>query len=117
MRPLEPDKLKGYLHRKAEEQYKTAVASHAQRGLLAGTLQKMLDGETSSRYAVCKWLTGETSSSNIPGPLVFAMMDWLAPYKDNTAVSAKWTYSEDAEEEARRVLREALKDEGQMELI
>jgi hypothetical protein len=114
MRPLTPDKLKYFLQKKAEEKYEFGICSHKQRGLLAGMVEECLSGDRNGRYAVCAWLTGESSSSDIPDNYVLAMLDWLGPEK---GVDGRTLPNEYAIKEAQKVLIEALKEQGQQELF
>jgi hypothetical protein len=113
MRPLTPDKLKYFIEKKANDVYQFGICSDKQRGLLAGMVEECLSGDRNGRYAVCAWLTGESSSSDIPDNYVLAMLDWLSPEKSDSG----WIPSEFAIKEAQKVLIEALKEQGQQELF
>lgn len=112
-RPLSPEDLKEYLKAIAFSQYNAKTCTDKQRGLLAGMLEECLSGDKLGRRAVCEWLTGESSTYDIPDKIVLAMIDWLGPEK----AGGIWIPCDMAIKEAQRVLTQALKDQGQMELF
>jgi hypothetical protein len=112
-RPLSPEQLKQYIKTVAFSRYSNRTASDKQRGLMAGMLKECLSGDRKGRYAVCEWLTGEASSYDIPDSVILAMIDWLGPEKEG----ASWSPCDYAIKEAQKVLIQALKDQGQMELF
>lgn len=113
MKPLlSPQELKDAIKQRAETKYRDAFCTDPQRWLMVAMIDECLSGDRQARYAVCEWLTGEAHSGNIPDNYVLAMMDWLRIRKS----PAGHLPHINAVKEAQRVLTQALKDEGQMEL-
>ncbi len=106
-RPLEPQALKTLLARKVLE-YQGKEASPQFRGFVAGALSSCLNDDR-ERYAVTEYLTGQTSIKDISDEMVFAIRDWLGTGDGSEA-------SEDAQKEIKKVLRAALKEQGQTEM-
>lgn len=114
MRPLlSPQELKDALKQRAETKYRDAFCSDKQRYLMVAMVDECLSGDTKGRYAVCDWLTGNAHSGDIPDNYILAMLDWLKIKK----TPAGHLPGEAAIKEAQKVLTQALKDEGQMELF
>lgn len=106
-RPLEPQALKTMLAKKVL-QYQGKKASVEFRSFIAGALGSCLKDDR-ERYAVTEYLTGQTSIKDISDEMVFAFRDWLG-MGDGTEPS------EEADKEINKVLRAALKEQGQTEM-
>ena len=81
------------------------------RHIIAAALDAIFDGEKTKRYKLCKWLTGEASTKNIPDNYMYALQDWLIV----TAFDQPPT--KHAIAEAKSALAEVLKAAGQQELL
>ena len=82
-RPATPETVKGWIVRKAVG-YVNKAASQAQRGLVAGVLEKCFAGSTDSkqdRHFVQEYLTGHGSLGDAPDSYVLSLLDWLKPVK------------------------------------
>jgi len=89
----------------------TKVAPDRLRKAIAATLDTIFDGEKTKRYELCKWLTGKSSTKDIPDAYVHALSDWLG------VTDFSQPPHEHALTEARTALAEALKAAGQQELL
>lgn len=106
--PLSPDTLRSMLSTKANKEYSRSKGSEKQRNYVASLLGQCLDNDTNSRHAVLMYLTGSSSTKDMHGTLVPAMIDWLNPDE---------SYNPDPVscQEVQRVLTAALKEQGQAE--
>lgn len=111
-RPYEPDTLKAALAKKADTigEYD---ASDNQRNLLGALLSEYYQDDQ-KRHTVQLWLTGSSSTKDMDGAIVKAMLDWLKPSKDD---SGAYVISEMSKKELSRILTVALIDEGQEALL
>lgn len=107
VRPLEPQALKSFLAKKSLD-YMGKEASPNFRGFIAGVLGSCLKDDA-ERYAVTEYLTTHTSLKDVSDEMVYAFRDWLGTDEGNEA-------SDDAKQEVQKVLRAALKEQGQKEM-
>ncbi len=107
-RPLSPESLRSSLAVKADSKYPQAKGSEKQRNYVASLLGQCVDNDKNARHAILKYLTGSSSTKNVAGKLIPALIDWLNPDTDHNPdpISCK---------EAQRVLKAALKEQGQQE--
>jgi len=115
-RPFEPAYLKELIEKKAA-QHDGETMNDAQNSLMVGMLEAVFagDGDTSmKRHELCKYLTGYASTKKIPDNFKLSLLDWLKPVKDE---GGAYTPDGMAEKEAQKVIIEALKENGQQELI
>jgi hypothetical protein len=111
-RPYEPDTLRAALAKKAET-VGDYDASDRQRNLLGALLSEYFQDDN-KRHTVQLWLTGSSSTKDMSGAIVKAMLDWLKPSKDD---SGAYVIDDTAKTELSHVLTIALMDEGQEELL
>ena len=115
-RPLSPTHLKELIAAKA----KTHAGKHIspeQNSLLVGMLELCFAGDGDSeikRHTICKYLTDQASSKNIPANFKLALLDWLKPVKDDGGAYAP---DKMAQREAQAALTQAHLDNGQQTLI
>lgn len=111
-RPYESDTLKAALAKKADTigEYD---ASDRQRNLLGALLSEYFQDDN-KRHTVQLWLTGASSTKDMDGAIVKAMLDWLKPSKDD---SGAYVIDDTAKTELSHVLTIALMDEGQEALL
>jgi hypothetical protein len=115
-RPYAPDKLKERIEAEAKK-FASKIADGSQKGATENHRQVLAAGlgkiflDTTPRYELCKWLTGESSTKKMQAHYVFAMLAWLSvkSFEDEpTAFAMKEAISAHAE---------ALKASGQQSLI
>jgi hypothetical protein len=113
-RPYDPDTLRAALAKKADTigEYN---ASDKQRNLLGALLSEYFQDDQ-KRHIVQLWLTGSSSTKDMNGAIVKAMLDWLSPEKASDG-SGAYYISETSERELSHVLTSALIDEGQEQLL
>jgi recombination protein RecT len=88
--------------------YEGKEASADFRGFIASVLGSIFKTKK-ERYAVTEYITGVASIKDVPGPMVFVLRDWLMIDDDNQP-------HKNAKAEAQLILRQALKDQGQLEM-
>ena len=118
LRPLPAEKVREFIHLRAEKKYANATASPEQRGLLRHALELCFAGDPDvehKRHTVTFYLAGRESTANIPASYVQAMLAWLDPQK-STDGSGEYAISPDAAREAHACYTAALIAEGQMSL-
>lgn len=112
-RPLEPDKLREFLHRKeqqAPDGTRGQPASEKQARLVARIFTEAFSGapDATERYHIAlKWLWGVGSASSLSKSQASATLDWLL---DST--KEEYTLHEHAPAEAEAVYHRALRDQG-----
>lgn len=106
-RPLEPVQLRSMLAKKVLE-YQGKEASVKFRSFIAGAIGSCLKDDR-ERYAVTEYLTGKTSIKDVSDEMVFAFRDWLGMGEGSEP-------SDEANQEIQKVLRAALKEQGQTEM-
>ena len=111
-RPYEPDTLRAALATRAKT-IGDYDATDRQRNLLAALLSEYYQDDQ-KRHTVQLWLTGASSTKDMDGAIVKAMLDWLKPTKDD---SGAYVIDDTAKTELSHVLTIALMDEGQEELL
>ena len=87
------------------------IASDRLRKAIASALDATFDGDKTKRYELCKWLTKEASTKNIPDAYIWALSDWLGVTDFDQPPHVE------ALTEAHTALGEALKAAGQQELL
>ena len=112
IRPYEPDTLRAALAKKVEI-IGNYDASDQQRNLLGALLSEYFQDDN-KRHTVQLWLTGSSSTKDMGGAIVKAMLDWLKPSKDD---SNAYVIDEMARKELSHILTIALMDEGQAALL
>lgn len=110
-RPYDAETLRAALLKKAET-IGMYDASDAQRNLLGALLNEYFQDDQ-KRHTIQLWLTGASSTKDMGGPVVKAMLDWLKPTKDD---SGAYVIDDTAKTELSHVLTVALMDEGQLGL-
>lgn len=120
-RPLKPAQLKEVMEYNASKKA-GAMASPGQKpsqkqvGLLAGKLEEALGANQDAqvnRYTFTQWLTGERSLTKLGVAWIATLLEWLLGDKDETN---DYPFKAHAVEEANKVLRQAMLDQGQQEL-
>lgn len=118
-RPVEPNMLKKGLDTRAKEHIaKDSKAPAALRQQLAINLSTLFKEQGNSadqkkaRYFFTNFIFGEKSCNDLAANEVHALWDWIDIKEDN----GDWIPNMDAMEEANLVYRQALKDEGQLDL-
>jgi len=116
-RPLDPDNVKAFLHKKTENDDGTEITT-AQIGLVASKLEECFapdDDASGKRLTVLHWLWEVESSQELTKAQAKATLDWLLKgEKDDTG---DYPLHQDACEEAKRIYRQALKAAGQQEMV
>ena len=107
-----PDQLKAALAKRADTIGEYS-ATDPQRNLLGALLSEYYQDDQ-KRHTVQLWLTGSSSTKDMDGAIVKAMLDWLKPTKDD---SGAYVIDDTAKTELSHVLTIALMDEGQEELL
>jgi hypothetical protein len=87
------------------------IAPDRLRKAIASALDATFDGDKTKRYELCKWLTKEASTKNIPDAYIWALSDWLGVTDFDQPPHVE------ALTEAHTALGEALKAAGQQELL
>lgn len=113
VRPYAPDEVRIRLESRA--------AQHSQAGKLPSDKQIQLTamlmrdelGDDQKRHIVTRYLTGHESLKDC-GSMVIALLDWLKPNQDS---GGAYTVDSMAGKELRAVYTEALKAQGQAELL
>ena len=119
-RPLEPDRLKGFIALKiaqASEDRRTTTITEGHVKSIVDKLQACFAGQTDAdlkRHSVTGWLIGKESVKDFVEAEYFALLDWLVP-KEHREYGT-WDLHPAAYAEAAAILKEALKDAGQEEL-
>ena len=111
-RPYDPDTLRAALTTRAKT-IGDYDASDKQRNLLGAVLSEYFQDDQ-KRHTVQLWLTGSSSTKDMDGAIVKAMLDWLKPSKDD---SGAYVIDEMAKKELSHTLTIALMDEGQAALL
>jgi hypothetical protein len=112
-RPLDPETLRAFLERRADEHAQAShTATNAQKGLVATALEICFAGDAESetnkawpqaaRRNVLAYLVGIDSLASTPDSWVLALYDWLKPRKDS---GGQWLPDSIAEKEARQVFQ------------
>jgi hypothetical protein len=105
--PASPQEVKEFIVRLSDD-YGGREADIGFRSYIAGVLSAVFRDDK-ERYAVTEYLTGETSIKDVSDETVYAIRDWLAIDENNEP-------SDEAVKELRLILREALKEQGQLEM-
>jgi len=84
-------------------------ATDAERKILASVLDKAT-GDKTRRYAICSYLTGTTSTKEMPDATVKALLNWLGVAKFDDVLS------EAVKREIESLHAESLKSNGQIEM-
>ena len=114
-RPLAPEKLREYIDAKAAG-YVDRSASDKQVTLLRILLDDLYSGDKAQRHTATLYLCGVASTSDLTDGQVLALIDWIGP-EEIEAEPGKYVPSDYAIREAQSVLSQALREEGQLELI
>jgi hypothetical protein len=112
-RPLEPETLRTFLKRRANEYAQAShTATNAQKGLVATALEICFAGDAeagtnkgwpqAARRNVLAYLVGIDSLASTPDSWILALYDWLKPHKDS---GGQWLPDSIAEKEARQVFQ------------
>lgn len=99
---------------KVAENMQGREISNGARGLIVSTLEEALFGTgdpQQNRYAVLKYLTGYTHTTDMPDHLASALFGWLQPRKDS---GGAWKCSEQAAAEAVMVLNAAMPEQEKL---
>ena len=114
-RPFAPEKLKEMIGKKAVKHANDKM-NDAQNSLMVGMLEACFIGDhsTAQRKELCKYLTPNASSKDIPDNFKLALLDWLKPSKDSGGAYAP---DDMAVKEAQGVVRQFLVEQGQGELL
>jgi len=115
-RPMSPEFIKEHIANIVESG-NHALASEAQRGLIASKMEECFAGDSEAkqkRYKVTWWLSGITSTGEMTKAHADGYLKWLLAQqeKDDTG---DYPLHPKAPVEAAAIYREALKDEGQPE--
>ena len=119
-RPLEPDKVRGFITLKiaqGTEVRRTTPITDGHTKSIVDKLQACFAGQPDAdlkRHSVTGWLIGKESVKDFVEAEYFALLDWLVP-KERREYGT-WDLHPAAYAEAAAILKEALKDAGQKEL-
>lgn len=116
-RPLDPDSLRSVIERKAIK-LEPYEASDKQRNFLRMLLQQLFTGNDEQYRAWLWFMFDATSSKDLTGPQVKAILDWLKPTQDS---GGAYVIDAMAEKEAKAsassaIIERAIAD-GQQKLI
>jgi len=120
-RPADPETVRGWLQKKAAKlavQYGPRPPSQAQIGLLASKLAEALGGGEEgekARHSVLFFVFGKESTKELSGAEASAVLNWLLEGKDED--TGDYIINELAAKEARLILRQCLKDAGQLDMF
>jgi len=118
-RPADPETVRGWLQDKAAEKGEKAGAkkpSSKQLGLMVGVLEKLLGGDDADkkRRSVLYYGFNVESAGDMFAAEVSAVLDWLDLEKDEA--TGEYIPAAIPVQECRAMHRQALLDEGQLEL-
>jgi hypothetical protein len=116
VRPLSPETLKDFLEKKAAGYASRPLPNEKQLGLVLGMANVCFAGDPDSetkRHDALNYLTGEGHTSKIPGPMIYALLDWFKPVKDS---GDAYVPDAMAVKEMHAVWTESQKAAGQQEL-
>lgn len=112
-RPYAPAVLKAKIEAKAQELTGTVLRGNEAQ-VIAMNLDEIFMGDKTKRHAVMHYLTGHESATDISDGMKLAVKRWINPTQDT---GGAWHMDKLAEKEAHEVYRQAMLDQGQMELI
>jgi hypothetical protein len=118
VRPLEPEAVRAAMRKKTEGDAGEAATDN-QKGLIAGKGRELFAGDADADqkyHTVLEWLFGILSTRSLTKLQASAMLDWILD-KGQRDESGDYLLHSAASEEARRIVRQALLEEGQLDMF
>jgi hypothetical protein len=109
-RPWSAQQVKEQVEQYAQE-FDNGDIDKGAKGAFVGNMTKEMGGDK-WRYVICEYITGYGSSIDMPNNWMRALKKWF----DMQKVGEEWTVSEYVPSEIANVKRQAMKEQGQLEM-